>query len=755
MSRRLRILVIHNVENLRVARRSTMDHILCFERYAPDHDYVYHRIQLPVTAALRETDWDAVIFESTALGVVTIRPRELFFQLREEWAFLRNSKAVKIAFPQDDASHSALYDGWLSWMRVNVVFCVRPEKIDRLYPLSRETAEFRSTVAGYIDDHSVDSLRRLAKPWDERSKYLGQRVTRYPAWGGRFAQRKSDIVLRLDEECARRSLPTDVSTNPGEVLHGDAWYAFLGDCKFVAGAEGGHGLCDPYGAVQDQVNDYVARHPGASFDEIETACFEGLDGKELFPGFAPRILEAALMGCGQVLLEGRYRDFITPDIHYISVNEDYSNLAEVFECMANGERVGGMIARCVKDLVDSPTFRYSKLVRDVIDLIESRTRATGAEPFDKAALYARHVAQMRDALAVKGIERERLYEPYLTEWVNRELSGQMRDAGEAALHGLALPGMTTGAAIAPDVQEAALAHVCTVLRSLPRKPGVLPRVVEASVAQEESSGLTREQQFDEAYLALKTLGLAKDDLYALAVTAALPDGHDAGGTSLVDLHWATLRLARAVNGEGVEVALARRLLQLARCEVDELGADMDLASQKTDDVSGIARRSSWSADVVALLRAAGLDKDGPLAKGDRRIAAVLFHCAGFSADEFAALALLAEVDPSDCADVAVRLGWSGDVLALLHAARLERGGAIAKRDPDIAAALLDLVGFDPQDFGRLAQIAGVDPQRFGEVASRLGWPADVVAFLREGQASGPGKAALSLLARAARRRLGI
>lgn len=394
------ILIVHNVENLGSARRSTLDHIYCFERYAPEHNYVYHRSMLPVTEELRATPWDAVIFESTSLGIVTLRPRSRFQHLRESWRFLRDVPALKLAFPQDDATHSAYLDYFFTFVGIDVVFSVRPDRKEQLYPLATARAEFLPTVAGFVDDASLDEITAFARPFTERRWEVGQRVTSYPAWGGRFARRKSEAALRMQQACRERGLPENVSTDPKDVLTGDAWFRFLGDSRFVVGAEAGHGIWDPYGAIQDEVNDYVVRHPEASFDEIEDACFFGIDGRDTFPGFAPRVLEAAMMGCGQVLLEGAYRGFIQPGKHYIELKEDYSNLDDVFAQMANRDRVQDMVAATRRDLVDNSFFRYSGLVQRCFELIESRQFGGEVEApqVDIASVRARHGLQLATAI---------------------------------------------------------------------------------------------------------------------------------------------------------------------------------------------------------------------------------------------------------------------------------------------------------------------------------------------------------------------
>lgn len=388
-------------------------------------------MMLPVTPTIRDTAWDAVIFESTSLGVVTLRPRTRFPRLREQWRFLRDSPAVKIVFPQDDASHGAMLDYLFSWLEVDAVFTVRPEKKDFIYPLTAKKADFVSTVAGYIDDASLEHCRNFAKPLEQRQWVVGQRVTMYPAWGGRFSRRKGLAAIKVMEECRKRGIPENISTDPNDVFLGDDWFRFLGDCRFVVGAEGGHGLWDPYGEIQDEVNDYVARHPHASFDEIEDACFYGCDGLHTFPGFAPRILEAAVLGCGQILVEGDYRGFIRPGEHYIPLKADFSNMDAVFAGIANDDLVSSMIAATRRDLVDSPSFRYSSLVERVMSYIENR-RLGGEKPLLSSDLgleqvQRRHEADLVAALVAQeytvGIERD-----VLVSRVASELAGQTVDA---------------------------------------------------------------------------------------------------------------------------------------------------------------------------------------------------------------------------------------------------------------------------------------------------------------------------------------
>jgi hypothetical protein len=542
MAEPLKILVVHNCDNLADARRSTLDFIYSFERHAPEHHYLYHRIMLPVTKEIRTTDWDAVIFDSTACGIVTLRPRERFARIRDNWAFLRGSPSVKLVFPQDDASHGAIMDLWFNWMEVDALYTVRPEYTDLIYPITKKRAEVISTLAGFLDKTLIEEASKVRKPFEKRRWVVGQRVTQYPAWGGRFARRKGEAALRMKRECDQRGIRNNISTSPADVLHGAEWTKFLGDTQFVVGAEGGHGIWDPYGTIQDATNAFTAANPAASFEETETACFLGLDGVQDFPGFAPRILEAALAGCAQVLVKGHYRGLIKPNLHYIPLAEDYSNFNDVFDAMKNTAQVAAMVDATRRDLVENTRFHYGSFANDVLTHIgEMRAskrrrmeRPSSASPEGSwSAFQLAHHESLRGELAFSGIEQERLAEPYLTAWVQRELGGQVTDLAQREK--LSLP------------NAAAPSRV---------KPG--PRPVETVTAEQQ----TRDTALLRALEMIRAVDAATDALVLLATSVNSDGARDRSTT----LHAASNRqdLLRLGTNLLVEIdGVAEALPQLA------------------------------------------------------------------------------------------------------------------------------------------------------------------------------------------------
>ncbi|MBI1394004.1 MAG: hypothetical protein GC152_14805, partial [Alphaproteobacteria bacterium] len=395
----MNILVLHNIEDFRRVRRSTLDYLLCFERYQPLHSYHYQRILDPPPKEVSAARWDAVIMDSTALGIVTVRPQSRYFQIRDHWEFLRKPGIVKLVLPQDDANCGGLMDDWFSDWGVQFVFSVRARKHwPVLYPRSVKSAEFQECLPGYIDDASLPGLRTYSKAWTKRSRLIGQRVTMYPPRGGRQGRMKGVIAQAVRAAAAKRGLKADISTDPADTFFGDDWYRFLGDCQHVLATEGGLSIHDPYGEIADRIDAFTAGHPGASFDEIEAACFPGLDGQHVFSGFTPRILEAAVCGASQVLVEGDYLGVLEPGVHYLPVKQNGSDIETVLDGLGDRAAALARIAACDRILVDNSEFRYSALATRALAAISGKAspRKKPGPAFDAAASGLSYIDRLAD-----------------------------------------------------------------------------------------------------------------------------------------------------------------------------------------------------------------------------------------------------------------------------------------------------------------------------------------------------------------------
>jgi hypothetical protein len=243
----------------------------------------------------------------------------------------------------------------------------------------------------------LPKLAACSKPFESRTKVIGQRISLYPPRGGRHSRIKGQVAELLKRAAQQRGIVADISTDPNDFIYGDDWYRFLGDCRFVVGAEGGMSLFDPEGDIYDRIEAFTKERPNASFEEIEATCFPGQDGQQIFSGFNPRTLEAAACGCCQILVEAEWLGLLKPFEHYIPIRPDGSNLDEVFDAMANEPAVNNMIRTTHEVLVENPQLRYSHFVRQMFEFVavQGRTAPTRLIAKDDfRQLKTRHAHEM-------------------------------------------------------------------------------------------------------------------------------------------------------------------------------------------------------------------------------------------------------------------------------------------------------------------------------------------------------------------------
>ena len=167
---RYNFLILHEVSRSDNALNAHINHLKCFERYsAIDHNYFYHRIMDPVTDSLRKTRFHVIVLDTTALSACRyVYPREFYFRIRENWAFLGEIDSVKIAFPQDDYHRTNEIDALLYEWRVDVIYTALPQYSKMMYPRSSRRALVKRGLTGYVDDNSIRDAGQYAREFEQR-----------------------------------------------------------------------------------------------------------------------------------------------------------------------------------------------------------------------------------------------------------------------------------------------------------------------------------------------------------------------------------------------------------------------------------------------------------------------------------------------------------------------------------------------------------------------------------------------------------
>jgi hypothetical protein len=421
----MKILILHGIDSVDEVRRTSLHHAFFLPRHAPGHDYWFQSAAAPVTDGLRQQRFDAIIIDTTFLGWRWYTPRDEWFgALRRKYAFVAQSDAVKVAFPQDEYDHTALLDEWLADWRVDVVYSVCYDDREVFYPRASQRAEVRLGYTGLYEPADRALAERFSRPWREREVDVGYRAKKLPPWFGWFGALKSDIADRFVERSSGMVLRLDISTDLRRAYLGDEWLRFLGRCRFILGCESGSSLLDADGSIKACCQAFLQRNPRASFADVERSCFPGQDRARPFKAISPRLFEAAAAGCAQILVPGPYAGALKPWVHYLPLEADASNVDELVAAMRDLPRMEAMIAASQSVLLDD-RFSYAAYATDVLAAIRARRPllpdTTADDPMD---------AMLRTALA--GNERWRAaYEAAvpagaLAPAINRTVAGTQR-----------------------------------------------------------------------------------------------------------------------------------------------------------------------------------------------------------------------------------------------------------------------------------------------------------------------------------------
>lgn len=348
-------------------RATIADHLFSFRRHI-DADCVYVNVAFRHDIRrLVRCHPDAVLFHTTLLSS-RVR-HERFRRLMDMLEPLAQIPCTRIALPQDEHVHTEILSEFVNRLRVNRICSVAPEsEWAKIYAgVDTSRVAFERVLTGYLEPTTLERIERASRSVTRRDVDIGYRVHGARASLGRHGQLKIALADAFRDASKRAdNLRADISTRFEDTFLGDSWYRFLLRCRFVLGIEGGASVLDPDGSVAQRTAAYLAEHPGAAFDEVEAACFPGLDGALDLRALSPRHLEACATRTGQLLVEGDYNGILEPHVHYLPIRRDLGGLSDVLEATRDEGLRRAMAERAYEDVVLSGKYGYDRFADELL-----------------------------------------------------------------------------------------------------------------------------------------------------------------------------------------------------------------------------------------------------------------------------------------------------------------------------------------------------------------------------------------------------
>lgn len=375
-----------------MARDFLVKHTYMLQRHCPENNLLYHDVDLPLPAFVKDIPFDAILLDVTFLCLRWAR-EDLFREVLRSLEFVKASTALKVAFPQDEYDCHLTLDEWMCDWNVDIVYSVLPEHAEVLYPDFIKGGDIRKAFTGYLNNDLID-LR--AGRLEDRPIDIGYRARKLPPYFGRIGENKWRIAESVRQKGEQAGLKLDIAVGEKSSLVGKAWLDFIGQCKFTLGANSGSSLLDPHGLIQRKVRAYITENPNASFNEVERACFPELDGIHSMTAISPRNLEAGLLESCQILVDGTYSEILEPHEHYIPLRGDASNFVEVLEVMRDSREVDRVRQACRTRLLEHKPLRASWHAREIVNSIRSSART--ARPSGASDIGRQAIARYRNSM---------------------------------------------------------------------------------------------------------------------------------------------------------------------------------------------------------------------------------------------------------------------------------------------------------------------------------------------------------------------
>ena len=271
--------------------------------------------------------------------------------------------SYKVAFFQDEYYFCKQRFDFLNRYRIDCVYTLlAPEYFKDVYMKYTEVPKLVPTLTGYVGEDLIAKAKRLARPYEKRTIDVGYRARQLPFFMGKGAQEKSDIAVKFQQYAKGAGLKTDIDTQEGYRLYGNAWYRFLGNCKACLGGEAGVSIFDLDGTVYDGYQRLIAENPNMTFDEMSQRFLDKHEGNIPHRVISPRHFEAAAFRVCQILYEGDYQGIMKPMVHYIPLRKDFSNFDEVMRLFRDEGFRHQITGNCYRDLIASGRYSYEGLV---------------------------------------------------------------------------------------------------------------------------------------------------------------------------------------------------------------------------------------------------------------------------------------------------------------------------------------------------------------------------------------------------------
>jgi hypothetical protein len=167
-----------------------------------------------------------------------------------------------------------------------------------------------------------------------------------------------------------RGIECDIAVDENSRFVGDDWLDFVRRCRVMLGTQSGANVFDFDGALHRRLtalhNDAPEKFSYEGVRDEVSAHAVGFDMGQV----SARIFEAAGSRTALALVRGSYSGVIEPDVHYVPIESDYSNVDQVLDRILDIPAMQAMADRTYDHVINNPANGYRGMVKRIDRVIE-------------------------------------------------------------------------------------------------------------------------------------------------------------------------------------------------------------------------------------------------------------------------------------------------------------------------------------------------------------------------------------------------
>lgn len=362
----MRVLLLCNYDSYNASM--VTDHIDAFSQYSV-HEVITHSSLLRKGGHLEEElnlKWfDVIVIHySIFVGVDN-------YLSRRSKERLRRAKAVKVVFLQDEYRFVQNSVDGIRDVGADVVFtCVPDAAISLVYgDPSLKDVQFVNTLTGYISQRltAIEPIE-LKK----RKYHVSYRGRRYPDWHGLLGLEKYNIADKFIEKARGKQIRANISTKESRRVYGDAWIDLIRNSKAVLGVESGSSVFDFTGEISSKTETKrsLLGRKGISYEKLRNDYFAHVENAIDLAQISPRVFEAISLRTLCVLYEGRYSGLIEPNVHYLPLKKDFSNIDHVIARLKDNVYISEIITNAYYEVALNKDLSYRGFIANFDETIQ-------------------------------------------------------------------------------------------------------------------------------------------------------------------------------------------------------------------------------------------------------------------------------------------------------------------------------------------------------------------------------------------------